>query len=300
MNEHIEQELFPFYALDALTEQERAEVEAYVAADPAAKERLDALLKISEQLPYEVEPIQPSTAVKENLLTRVRADERAQTTAVTTQNPPSPKPAAPSTSFSDRLRGWYGRLQTSPALPALAGVCVLLAILAVGWAVAQSRQQTDLQTQIADLSARLAALNQEKEVLQAQNAALQQQIDNQDQMLAAYRQPGAVTLAIGDATGDHPEATGTLTLDPETETAVFVAANLGQLAETQVYQLWLIRGDTPVSAGLLQVDESGGGVLMVDTAVPGTFDAIGLTIEPAGGSQSPTLEQIILLGSVSS
>jgi len=36
-NDRIEDELFPFYALDALTDDERAEVDAYVAANPAAR-----------------------------------------------------------------------------------------------------------------------------------------------------------------------------------------------------------------------------------------------------------------------
>jgi len=40
-NDRIEDELFPFYALDALTDEERAEVENYVAGNPAARARLD-------------------------------------------------------------------------------------------------------------------------------------------------------------------------------------------------------------------------------------------------------------------
>jgi len=296
MNEHIEQELFPFYALDALTPAERAEVEAYIAADPEAKSRLDALMNTTEKLPYDIEPISPAPEVKANLMARIQADKQAQSAVPSAPSRPTP----PSLSWAERLRRWYGRVQTHPALPALAGVCLLLVVFAIGWSVSQSRQQATLQTQVANLSAEVAALRGEKDALQIQNAALRQQIEDQEQQLASYRQPGSITLAIGDATGSHPEATGTLTIDPATETAVFVAENLAQLGETQVYQLWLIRGETPVSAGLFNVDETGRGVLAGVTAVPGSFEAIGLTIEPAGGSPSPTLDQLILLGAVSS
>ncbi len=297
MNERIEQELFPFYALGALTAAERAEVDAYLAANPQAKARLDALMNTTEQLFHNIEPIQPSPEVKATLMSRVRAAEPRPPTAV----PPTPpqrqqKPA----SWADRLRHGYGRFRAHPTLPALAGACLLLAILAGSWAASQSRQQAGLQTQITDLFAEVVALRREKEVLQTQNAALRQQIENQGSLLATYRQPGSITLAIGDASGRHPEAIGTLTIDPQTETAVFTADNLTPLGASQVYQLWLIRGDTPISAGLFSVDETGYGVLAVATAVPGTFDAIGLTIEPAGGSQTPTLDQLILLGTVSS
>lgn len=300
MNERIEQELFPFYALDALTPAERAEVEAYTAADPEAKARLDALMNTTDKLPYDIEPIAPSPEVKANLMARIQADKQAQTAVTPGPARATAKSVSGGERLRARLRGWYGRLRTHPALPALAGVCLLLAVFALGWGVRQSRQQAALQTQITDLSTEVTALRGEKDALQIQNAALRQQIENQEQRLAAYQQPGTITLAIGDATGSHPEATGTLTIDTATETAVFVAENLAQLDETQVYQLWLIRGETPVSAGLFNVDETGRGVLVDVTAVPGSFEAIGLTIEPAGGSPSPTLDQLILLGAMSS
>lgn len=297
MNERIEQELFPFYVMDALSAAERAEVEAYVAADTEAKARLDALMKTAEQLPYETEPIQPSADVKANLMQRVQADHRAKSTAV---SPPASSTPPERLSFSDRLRRWYGRFQGHPALPALAAACVILAIVSVLWGLRQAQQGADWQTQVADLEAEITSLQNDKEILQTQNDQLRQLMNDQDQQLAAYRQPGSITLAIGDATGAHPEAGGTLTIDLETATAVFVAENLAQLDDTQVYQLWLIRGETPVSAGIFTVDEFGRGLLEVSSAAPGTFEAIGLTIEPAGGSETPTLDQLILLGVVSS
>ncbi len=297
MNERIEQELFPFYVLDALSEVERAEVEAYVAADAEAKARLDSLMKTAEHLPYEAEPIQPSPDVKANLMRRVQDDRRAKATAV---SPPASSRQPERLAFSDRLRRWYGRFQGHPALPALAAACVVLAIVSVVWGLRQAQQQADWQAQVADLEAENTSLQNEKEILRTQNDQLRQLLNDRDQQLATYQEPGSITLAIGDATGDHPEAGGTLTIDMETATAVFLAENLGQLDDTQVYQLWLIRGDTPVSAGIFAVDELGRGTLAVSSATPGTFDAIGLTIEPAGGSETPTLDQIILLGVVSS
>ena len=42
-DQRIEEELFPFYALHALTDEERAEVDAYIAVNPEAAARLAAL-----------------------------------------------------------------------------------------------------------------------------------------------------------------------------------------------------------------------------------------------------------------
>src|SRR5688572_32493924 len=73
MNEKIE-ELFPFYALDAVTEDERQQVEAYVASDDEARTRLDEMIRTASALPYTSEPLEPPTVVKRSLMERVNAD----------------------------------------------------------------------------------------------------------------------------------------------------------------------------------------------------------------------------------
>jgi len=119
----------------------------------------------------------------------------------------------------------------------------------------------------------------------------------QNDILASYQAPGTSTIAIGDITGEHPAAVATLTVSPEGGGATFVAANLLPLGSDQVYQLWIIRGDQPMSAGIFQVDENGQATLQVDGTLASVFDAVGVSIEPAGGSEQPT--NVILLGAPS-
>ena len=78
---------------------------------------------------------------------------------------------------------------------------------------------------------------------------------------------------------------------------VLEASNLPALPAGKVFQLWSIVGSTPTSAGILTTDGRGGGSL--SAAVPGSVkrpDAMGITIEPAGGSATPTMP-IVLIGS---
>jgi anti-sigma-K factor RskA len=86
-----------------------------------------------------------------------------------------------------------------------------------------------------------------------------------------------------------------LIADPSGASGVLIVSELVPLAENQVYQVWLIAGQTPVSAGLLQVDEQGRGVVIVAgrAAISG-YDALGVSIEPSGGSVAPTGEIVIL------
>jgi anti-sigma-K factor RskA len=67
---------------------------------------------------------------------------------------------------------------------------------------------------------------------------------------------------------------------------------LSSVSEGQTYQLWLIGDEGPVSAGVFQPDSGGGAVVLLDGDVrPGLV--LGLTIEPAGGSEAPTGDILI-------
>ena len=72
-------------------------------------------------------------------------------------------------------------------------------------------------------------------------------------------------------------------------------ANLPPPETGTTYQAWLIVGGAPVSAGTFDVDASGRGLHHI-AATTGSFDAVGVSLEPAGGSDQPTPDQIILLG----
>lgn len=307
MNERIEEELFPFYALDALSSEERAEVEAYVAANPEAKARLAALQEAADLLPLINEPVAPSPNVKSALMARVQADSRARQavsapTPAISREPVVKRPSTPQPTWWERFSQ-----RLTKRSPVLAGTAVFAALLLFIWAISLNQQVNQLQDQVADLTGDTSLLVEQLETLQTEyaqlrvrNDVLQQQLEAQEQLLASYQEPGASTIAIGDITGEHPQAHATLTVAAETGVATFVAVNLPQLGADRVYQLWLIRGDQPVSAGIFNVDENGRIVHQVDSALVASIDAVGVSIEPAGGSEQPTPDQIILLGAASS
>ncbi len=76
------------------------------------------------------------------------------------------------------------------------------------------------------------------------------------------------------------------------------ASNLTPLPAQKVYELWLIPSDgsAPVAAGTFTPDTHGNGSLLVPS-LPGAVaaKAFGITVEPVGGSASPTLP-ILLAG----
>lgn len=109
--------------------------------------------------------------------------------------------------------------------------------------------------------------------------------------------PAEVALVEVSAAGDAQEQTvqvvgggsATLHWSDELDRAVLVTEQLPTLAEDQDLEVWLVRGDTPISAGVLAPDEE---PAVLDDFLPG--DVIALTVEAAGGSPTgaPTTEPI--------
>lgn len=83
--------------------------------------------------------------------------------------------------------------------------------------------------------------------------------------------------------------------------AVFVdASGLPKPPKGMVYQVWSLKlkpALTPTSIGLLaDFSEENNKIFAVSNT--GDAEAFGITLEPAGGSQSPTMEQLYTLGKV--
>jgi anti-sigma-K factor RskA len=256
MNEKIE-ELFTFYALDALTDDERQEVEAYVASDPEARRRLDELIRTASALPYASEPVEPPVSVKRALMERVHADAQ--------------KRFVPPTETSS-----WSRFINS-ILPQAVVVFSLFIAIAVGaWGISLRNELTRLQ---------------------AQTVLLQQQLQQQQLVIAHLASPNAQTFLIS-GTEHQPQAHGQLIADSQTGSAVLVVSGLQQLEVGQTYEFWLIKGETPIAAGLFTVDNKGQGILQVPQDVtPGSYNAIGVSIEPQEGSIQPTGD-IVMLGAL--
>jgi anti-sigma-K factor RskA len=71
-----------------------------------------------------------------------------------------------------------------------------------------------------------------------------------------------------------------------------------QLDPTRAYQLWLVpSGGAPVPVGLLQVSADGSSSHSTPLADVPAATAVAVTIEPAGGSQTPTTP-IVMVGNL--
>jgi anti-sigma-K factor RskA len=272
------------YLLDALTDDERAEIDAYLAESAEGRQEVRELAPVVSLLPLLLEAelandpslarIQPSADLRTRLLDAVRAEQPAPAVEPPAEAapPPAPEPIPIATARAHgRIRGgaastassspWETISRMGPAWLA-AAVLGIVAVGAVIWVL-----------------------------------ALQGTIDDKDREIKALQEQTKAN-AWQLAPSDDGQAAGTLLYSLQDKTGALVVRNLPALPSDKVYQLWYIRGNnSPEPGGTFAVDDQGTGVAQVNSDVP-TYDAVALTEEPAGGSTEPTMP-ILLSGQVS-
>ncbi len=129
-------------------------------------------------------------------------------------------------------------------------------------------------------------------VLLAGTLLLWQQVND----LQSGPQPGTLQAIPLQSTGIIPDAQGYLTVSWDGLSGAIVLDRVPQLAEDQVYQLWLVRDGQRFAAAQLVADELGYGGARVNPPQPlYDFSSAEVTVEPAEGSDAPT-SAVILRG----
>lgn len=108
----------------------------------------------------------------------------------------------------------------------------------------------------------------------------------------------AAIASASDAQSETAQVSGggtaTVVWSGELGRAAIQLDGASPLDEQSDYELWFIGTDGPRSAGLVTVDASGDARQELDGAMA-AGDAIGLTVEPAGGSELPTTDPVLVV-----
>lgn len=127
--------------------------------------------------------------------------------------------------------------------------------------------------------------------LQLQQADLTRHFEMERTALAMIASPGAQTLPISSE-----KVRGSLIVGSEKNSGILILSNLPELKQGETYQIWLIKPDEGrVSAGLFEENRENS-VTIVSLDSKDSFQGyigIGVTIEPAGGSDKPTGPKVL-------
>lgn len=118
-------------------------------------------------------------------------------------------------------------------------------------------------------------------------------LDAEAQSLAVLTAAGDLQRATAEIAGGG-EATLVWSLD-QRKSAILVS-DLPSLPKDKTYQLWYIGEDGPIDAGTLEATASATSWRVLDGQMS-AGDAVGVTVEPAGGSPQPTTDPILKMAS---
>jgi anti-sigma-K factor RskA len=163
------------------------------------------------------------------------------------------------------------RTRLSPAW-LVAAASLLISLASIGWMARMQEQMTTLRADVTTAHERAARYDHVAEVLGSDRLAIRQ------------LQPVAQNMPYR----------GLVYLDPLSGTGMLTCHDMPPIEQGHAFQVWFMRGNTPVSAGLVWPDHAGNGYALIQ--VPAdlqNFDSIGLSEEPGTGSAWPTSQRVI-------
>ena len=165
----------------------------------------------------------------------------------------------------------------------------LLLLLGIGY---QYNQAQFVTNQVVESSAtEKAKLEKDLKTLQLKNEA-------SETSLAVVRDTKNTVVALGGQ-AVAPESYAKVYWNKDTKVVYIDAAGLPEPPQGMVYQVWALKLNplTPTSIGLLEnFDANDQKLFAVNNA--DQAEAFGITLEPAGGSLTPTMEKLYTLGKV--
>ncbi|MEJ8284072.1 anti-sigma factor [Curtobacterium citreum] len=278
------------YALDALSDDERMLLEDVLTTSPELQAEADSLRETALQLAFAAAPIEPPTSLKASLLAQIATTPQAAPLADTAvdQTPVAettsvqearPEPARHVASIADgsttggratseARRRWFQR----PAAMLTSAAAVAVVFLGVGLGVGVANGPSD-----------------------GPGTGTTQASSGLDRIYAASDFQRSTTKVEGGGTA-------TVVWSNDLGKSAVILDGVEQAPKGKTYELWYIgseeQGGTIKSAGL--VDGIADGVH--SAVLKGSMSdgaTIGMTVEPAGGSEQPTTTPIMAVPTTS-
>lgn len=176
----------------------------------------------------------------------------------------------------------------SNAMTYIGWAAAVLLMVGIGWQY----------TQLDSAKNQIASVETENDTLSKQLNLVKLNQSQTESMLAVVRDQDNTVVALGGQ-AVSPESKAKVYWNQSSQTVYVDAAGLPEPPEGFVYQVWALKLNplTPTSIGLLD-NFKGNDSRLFAVSNASEAEAFGITLEPAGGSISPTLEQLYTLGKV--
>jgi len=260
LEQYISSGILELYVYGALTEEESIKVSTELKKHPEILKEVEEIEDALTQLSTAAAPYNPETLLK-NIQQKITSN-------------PTKVVEHPAKSKKNNVV-----LYISWA----ASIALLIGLISV------INQRNELRENINAVSATNTKL--EEQISNAKNDA-----EKTKQLLEVFRDKDIITVPL-DGQQVAPEAYAAIHWNEKTNQVYVDAKELPTPPEGKEYQVWSLTLEplTPTSIGLLSnFTEDENKIFILENA--NSSQAFGITLEPKGGSETPTMEQLYTLG----
>lgn len=278
-NEYIQSGIAESYVMGLLDESDKAKFERMCKTNPELKD-LRTTFELDLQKHALENTIEAPLGVKHSIFEKLGLstnDDLAPVLPITTLTHSSDNKATP-IQFVKRLR-----------FTAIAATVLLIVSIAINF------YYFKINKALKDLNETLVTSNQ---TLVTTNASIKTQMNDYKEYLSVITDTGmAIIRMLGSnvETSPAPSSNAIVYWNKQSKNVYLNASNLPQAPKNKQYQLWALVNGIPVDAGIFDVDTM---LHIVKMKNMPSADAFAVTLENIGGSPTPTMEQLYLLGKV--
>jgi len=247
------------YALNALEEDERAAFERRALAAAETREEVRGLSETAALLAYGTPAAVPPPELKSKVMASIRSTRQLPPEAVATDL----------AAARQARRGFgAGMARSTTAVRWLGAAAAALFVAAAalgGWAVSLANEQQQTRQQM--------------QALAHEHTAVMALLMAPDSKVIPGRMPDGAVVTVA--------------LSAQSGKGVVITQGLPELAEGQVYELWLMSGNNAKPAGMVRPGQPGRTDMTMLPDVAGATH-LGITVEPVGGSPKPTSAPVMM------
>lgn len=264
---YIESGIIESYVLGVATAEEAAEVAAMANEHAEVQQAiLDFENLLQQQLNNDA--IQPPAHIKSNLQNILFTDAEKN---------------ASSSSEQQTILAPVRKINASRYIAAAAIILLVISTALNFYFYSAFKNSTD----------KYEALLTERNDLQASNAAYKTKMDEINQSLEMMEDPHMVKIQLNGIKGKE-ENTAAVYWDTRTKEVYLLPMKMDKVPDGMQYQLWAIVDGKPVDAGMVGDCAGLCKMKVIDHA-----EAFAITLEKQGGSKTPTLSDMFVIGKVS-
>lgn len=271
VKEYIASGQLELYALGLLSEHEMFEVDAQIAKHPELEGELESIFAVNQGI-SEIAGIGPSRSLKGSILSEIKGENKSVQTKET---------------FGEKLMPTIGVNKPSSWMWAAAASFTLFMVSGAMAAI--------FYFQLGDANALVAQYEEENQKMAETFQRTSNQYDAAIAHLDVLRKPKSKKITL-KGLEMMPEGEAMVYWDPAEKKVLLDAMSMPKAPDDHIYQLWALEDGKPVDAGLFDSFEDG--IAMVEMKNISNAQAFAVTIELIGGSESPTMDRMVLFASL--